>query len=187
MAPDIGRLHMPKALQTQIHWITSSLQFTQTITAGGATEKNFSFSLGDLPIASSITALFDQYAVFAAFVRVITNVAGLDAGQSPTYTTAIDYDNVTNVGNIATLRTYSTALTTPISEVQERYIEPCNAPALYSGSAFSNYGQARMWCDSTNNSTPHYGFRFILSNLGGSSSGLVAFECTYVICARNIV
>jgi len=187
MAPDISRLRMPKNLLTQIHWLSTSLQFTTALANNAITEFNFPFSLGDLPLASSITGLFDQYAIFAVYIRTIINYSTTSAVVSPTYVTAIDYDNVANIGNIATLRTYSTQLTTPIAEVQERYIEPCNAPALYSGSAFTHYGQARMWVDSANNSTPHYGFRCIIQALGAGVTGLAAFECTYVVCARNLV
>jgi len=187
MAPDLARLHIPKNLLTQIHWLSTSIEFNQTITSGAITEKNFSFSLGDLPLAGQIAALFDQYAIFAVYVRVITNVANLSAGASPTYTTAIDYDNVSNLSSVPQVKSFSTSLTTPISEIQSRYIEPCNAPALYSGSAFTNYGQSRMWCDNVNNGTPHYGFRFILPSLGAGATGTVVFECTYVVCARNVV
>jgi hypothetical protein len=191
MVPDIGRMSMPVNLQTQIHWFQSSLQFTTALNATTITEFNFPFTLGDLagPLSSSISILFDQYAIFAVNLRYILNFSAPVTSASPTYTTAIDYDNVGLLGNIILIRAFSTAVTSSVADVQERYIEPCNAPALYSGTGglFSNYGTARMWVDSANISTPHYGSRCIVSPLGAGTTGTLSVECTYVFCARNVV
>jgi len=185
--PDISRIHMPKKLQTQIHWFSTSLQFTKVIASSGSlTEFNFGFSLGDTAISGGIAGLFDQYAIFAINLRYIIQVTNAGAAAIPTYTTAIDYDSIGNLGNIATLRGYSTACTSSIAEIQERYIEPCNAPALYSGSTFTHYGTARMWVDNANVSTPHYGMRCMLQDMVGGTGNIVV-ECTYVICARNVI
>lgn len=187
LAPDVGRLHMPKQLQTQIHWIQSSFEFNKALASAAITENNLSFALSDLAIASSVAALFDQYALFAVSARVIIQTSAPAAANPPTYTTAIDYDGVQNLGSLAVLKGYSTSASTSILEIQERYIEPCNAPALYSGSVFTHFGQARAWVDTANTSTPHYGLRMIVSNLGAGVTGVISTEMTYVICARNVV
>lgn len=187
LAPDVNRLHMPKALQTQIHWIQTSTDSTVALANNAITEKNLTFQLSDTTVAGSIAGLFDQYAIFAVNVRIIVSNSATVATSPPLFTTAIDYDNVTNLGNLAVLRSYSTAVTSTVNEIQERYIEPCNAPALYSGSVFTHFGQSRMWVDTTNTTTPHYGLRMIVGSLGAAVTGVISFETTYVICARNIL
>jgi len=187
MAPDLGRMSMPKNLQTQIHWFQSSCQFTQSLGANVLTEFNFPFSLGDLSVSGAIAALFDQYAIFAVNSRIAINSSPTVSTAIPVFMTAIDYDSVGNLGSVSKIKEYSTVCITTIAETQERYLEPCNAPALYSGAAFTHYGQSRMWVDASNVSTPHYGLRIIVAPLGAAVTGSIIVENTYVVCARNVV
>jgi len=189
VARSIIGLRMPVSQQTQIHWFQTSYQPAATLNASNLlTEFNQSFSLGQTGLVTPIAALFDQYAIFAVYVRVIINVSSnASSTASLEYVTAIDFDNINPVGNFGNLQTYSTSTTTELSAVQERYIEPCNAPALYSGSAFSHFGQDRMWVDAANVSTPHYGFRCIVAPIGAGATGSITLEITTVICARNVI
>jgi hypothetical protein len=174
-------------MQTQIHWFTASQEVSATLLATGITEFNQSFNAAQVAIGGAITSLFDQYAIFAVYCRIVCTSSGFNGTAIPEYTTALDYDNTNNLGSLNTLLGYGTALTTPLNVVQERYIEPCNAPALYSGSAFSHFGQARMWVDSANTTTPHYGMRLIVNALGTGVTGTVVVNVTYVLCARNSI
>jgi len=186
MAPDLGRMSMPKQLQTQIHWFTSDASSNLALSPTGITEFNQSFSLGQTGVATPLSTLFDQYAIFAVYVRVA--VTGLlPVGSSFNYYTAIDYDNTNNLSSVTALQAYGTVASSGFNEVQERYLEPCNAPALYSGSAFSHFGQARAWIDSSNTATPHYGLRIIANSLGTGGQGQLTVNVSYVICARNSI
>jgi hypothetical protein len=187
VAPDVSRIRMPKNMQTQIHWFQTTFQLATALTSNNITESNIPFSLSQTALSSNLAALFDQYAIFACYVRTFVTSSSVTNTFTQVFTTALDYDNTGNLGSQATLLGYSTAATTSTAEVQERYLEPCNAPALYSGATFTHYGQARMWVDSANTSTPHYGHRCIVANLGTSATGVVTFDITMVICARNVV
>jgi hypothetical protein len=187
LAAAIDHMHMPRDMQTQIHWFQTTYLNSTGLANNALTEYNQTFQLNSTAIYGGIAALFDQYAIFAAYVRVIVNSTAPVATQVPALVTAIDYDNTNAIGTLATLQGYSTSTVTGISEVQERYIEPCNSPALFSGSAFTHYGQARMWVDTANVSTPHYGIRTMVSALGSGVTGSLQLEITLVICARNVI
>jgi len=187
LTPDLSRVRMPKNIQTQIHWFTASQILSTTLTVGAITEFNQSFNIAQTAIGGAITGLFDQYAIYAVNCRIIHNIVGANAVSVPEYVTALDFDNVNNLGSVNLLLGYGTAMTTDFNEVQERVIKPCNAPALYSGSGFSHFGQARMWVDSANTTTPHYGLRYIANALGTGVTGTVAINVTFVICARNSI
>jgi len=180
---------MPLQLQSQIHWFSTSFQLVVAIVSNAITEFNTPFALSQTSAAfqAGIQALFDQYAIFAVNTRTSIYASSTTANLSQEYTTAIDFDNVATLSSTASLRAFSTACTTSTSEVQERYIEPCNAPALYSGSVFTHFGQDRMWVDAVNVSTPHYGLRIIANNLGASSLGNITLDVTIVVCARNTI
>jgi hypothetical protein len=184
LAPDINKMSMPKSIDTQIHWFTADFSVTGTLNAGGITEVNTSFSLSQCPIVNAITSLFDQYAIFAVYARLCPITTGLGVGIQRFFS-ALDYDNVTNLGTVAQIQGYSTVTETDLSMTQERYIEPCNAPALYSGSVFTHFGQSRMWVDTANSSTPHYGLRVMYDALGAGGVGTYSHEFSVVICARN--
>jgi hypothetical protein len=187
LSPLLDRLLMPKNFQTQIHWFQTTYVQNTSLANNAITEVNLTFSLNQTAISAAIVALYDQYAIFAAYVRVNVNTSGPSPTSAPMYATALDYDNVTALGSLPVLQGYSTSAVTNISDTQERYIEPCNAPALWGGGAFNNYGQARMWVDCANNQTPHYGFRSIIAALGAGVTGNITYEVTLVICARNVV
>jgi hypothetical protein len=181
LVPSLSGMRMPKNMQTQIHWFQSTVSQTANLSGSGITEANRSFLLNDVAYQSQLAQIFDQYAIFAVYIRVVVSGSFSNAAR---VVTAIDYDNTANIGNINTLMGYSTAAVATALEVQERYIEPCNAPALYNGSAFSAYGQDRMWIDTANTAVPHYGFRCIVD---AATSGVINQTFTYVICARNVI
>jgi len=185
----ITRMKMPVKLQTQVHWFSTSFQLVSALTSNAITEFNTPFALNQASnaFATGIQALFDQYAIFAVYVRSSIYASSTTSNLSQEYTTAIDFDNVATLSSTSNLRAFSTACTTSTSEVQERYIEPCNAPALYSGSVFTHFGQDRLWVDSVNSGTPHYGYRLICNNVGASSVGNITLDVTMIVCARNTI
>jgi hypothetical protein len=185
MVSSLQGLHIPFNFQTNIHWFQTSVDTNFALSTSAITEQNQSFQLVNTAIAASIAGLYDQYAIFAVYIRVSST--GLPASSgSGRIITALDYDNVANLGSIATLLGYSTSTDTSSIEVQERYVEPCNAPALYNGSAFSAFGQDRMWVDCANTGVPHYGLRCI-ADIVSNSGAVLNFKFTYIICARNII
>jgi len=189
LAPDLNRMSIPRNIQTQIHWFTCDYVITFSLASNAITEFNQAFSLVSCPTQfyTPISTLFDQYAIFCAYLRFNVNNSGASATSNNSYLTALDYDNSTNLGSYTALQAYGTVNESQVSEVQERYVEPCNAPALYSGGTFSHFGQARVWVDSVNTSTPHYGFRCIVAALGAGVTGQLNIEISLVVCARNSI
>jgi hypothetical protein len=179
----------PRNIRNQLYWIQGKTQSQLTVSNSAPTEHNLSFAFSDLSTLSSLAGYFDQYCIYSVTVNVTPDFEG--AG-STLYTfgscaTAIDFDNVTNVGSLANVLSFSSCVVQEMTSGQslQRYIKPCVAPALYTSAAsFSGYGVSRMWVDSSTTGVPHYGFRsFFVSN---TVSGLsVTYDVNYIIGLRN--
>jgi len=188
LAPDLNRVSMPKSLQTQIHWFTADFSNSASLSTSTVTEMNQPFALNSLPsgFTNAISALFDQYAIFAVYARVSVN-ATVNVSANPRFFTALDYDNSANLGSVTAIQQYGTVAESTFSEIQERYLEPCNAPALYTGSVFTGFGQGRMWCDSATTNVFHYGLRILVDSIGASGTGTVNAEYSLVVCGRQSI
>jgi hypothetical protein len=181
--------HPPKQIRNQMIWVQGKTQTQQTISNSAPTEKNFSFQFSDLASLVGLASFFDQYCIYSVTANVTPDFEG--AGSTlytfGTCATAIDYDNVTNIGSLANIEAYASAVIFEMSSGQSltRYLKPCVAPALYtSGASFSGYGVQRLWIDSSVTTVPHYGFRsFFVSN---TVSGLtVTYDFNYIVGLRN--
>jgi hypothetical protein len=172
----------PKNLQRSIHWFQcqDTRLSAQSISTSVYTEVNFAFSLNDTPFTSAIQALFDQFCIYAVVVNVCHSSIS-SSNYLGRFTSAIDYDNTTNLGTEFALQAYSTAQTvevTPGLNVQ-RLVKPTVDTTIYS----SQYGPQRLWIDNGSPSTGHYGFRMFWTG-NTSSALLVDVICTYIIGAR---
>lgn len=153
-----------------------------TISNSVYTESNLYFALSDTPISSNITGLFDQYCIYAVVANIChSQVSG--ANYLGRFTSAIDYDSVTNIGTEAAIQQYNTALSSEVSNGLsiQRFIKPCVDVSVYS----SSYANGRLWIDtSSGSSAQHFGLRMFW--YGNSYSPLyVDVLCTYIIGARN--
>jgi len=184
MVPSLSGIRIPDQVESQIHWFRTDFSSSVAANTTTITELNTAFQLSSLPNVTSITNLFDQYCIFCVYGRFKFN-GTLGTNTTSRYFTALDYDNVNNVGSVASIQRYGTMVESDLFSVQERYVEPCNAPALYNGSAFSAYGQDRMWVDSANGNVPFYGIRCLVDGIGAGGAGVMAAEFTVLVCARN--
>lgn len=179
----------PRDLTSQIFWVRGKRQAVITVSNTVPTEMNFPFAFSDLPNLVGVASYFDQYSIYSVVCNVTCDFEG--AGSTlysfGTCVTAIDYDNVNNLGSLASIESYGSAVTQEFSTGQsiQRYVKPCVAPALYtSGATFSGYGVQRQWIDSASTGVPHYGFRtFFVSNTVSGLSATADFS--YVIGLRN--
>jgi len=179
----------PRNLRAPITWVQGKLQTVLSISNAVPTENNVTFKFTDLVDLVGLAGYFDQYCIYSVTVNITPDFEG--AG-STLYTfgavaTAIDYDNINNLGSFAAVEAYNSCVVAELTPSQsiQRYLKPCVAPALYtSGSGFSGYGVQRMWIDSGITSVPHYGFRslFISNTVSGLS---VSFDFNYVVGLRN--
>jgi len=175
----------PKSLGNQIYWFKELVRFTFNTSTSTFAENNFSFKLSDLQDSSAITAMFDQYCIYA----VAANLS-LDTTTSNPHLvildviSAIDYDSTGNIGP-AGIQAFNSAVNAKVTTQtsHSRFVKPCVAPALYNNSVFTSYGIARLWIDSQSADAAHYGLRYIILQ----SPNVVTVELTleYVIGCRN--
>jgi hypothetical protein len=176
----------PRNIRGQIHWIQAQLLRVNTLSNSANTEYNLSFALSDLTAVSGITAFFDQYCLYSVAITVQCNDVGVSATtETGRGYTAIDYDNTGNLGSETAIQAFGTCVGfIPGRSVQQRYIKPVVAPAIYSGSAFTGFGVARAWLDCASTGIPHYGFRSYFAANGVSGLN-VDYMLTYVLGFRN--
>jgi hypothetical protein len=176
----------PRVLSNQIYWIQGKVETGQTISASVPTEVNFAFHFSDLTNLVGIAAFFDQYCIYSVVMNINFNYSGTTPSGLGTCFTAIDFDNIANLGSATAIEAYESCLTTKVTSSQsiQRLVHPTVAPALYSGSAFTNFGISRMWVDCANTGTPHYGMRsYFISNVGTTLTA--NFDFNFVVGLRN--
>jgi hypothetical protein len=189
--PDWRLTQNPSSLRNNITWVQAKVQATQAISNSAPTEKNFLFSLSGFIDIAGLAGYFDQYCIHTVTVSVTPQFEG--AGSTlytfGTCVTAIDYDNVTNLGSLDQIEAFQSSQTFEMSAGQsiQRVLQPCVAPALYTtvgSGTLSGYGLARSWVDSANPGVPHYGFRsfFVTNTVSGNA---VVYDIAAIIGFRN--
>lgn len=178
----------PRVLSNQIFWIQGKRQSTQVISTTAPTEYNLAFYLTDVVDISGLAGYFDQYCIYSVVVNLSFNYSGTTPSGLGTCFTAIDFDNIGNLGSSDALESYESCLSSKVLADQsiQRLIHPCVAQALYTtaGPAFAGFAVSRSWIDSANTSIPHYGYRsFFISNVGTTLTAL--FDVNYVFGFRN--
>jgi hypothetical protein len=178
----------PRSVSNQIYWVKANSETTSTVSTSVPMEVNFSFTLQQFPNLVSLSSYFDQYCIYSAIVNITFQLTGSSGSVSGlgTMLTAIDYDNITNLGSFSSLEAYESCLATKVTATQcvQRLIKPAVAPALWGGSSFNAYGISRMWCDSATTTTPHYGFRSFL--IGNTAAVLtVNYDIVGILGFRN--
>jgi hypothetical protein len=187
----IGNLRVPRRFLDQIHWIQSTVKSTITMSStGSVVEANQSFSLqNNVNDYSSYTTVFDQFCIFAANVALVapqltgTASAGAASANFGRVYTAIDYDNVTNLGTETAMMEYNSCSVTQVTpgRSHERVVKPTVDVSLYS----SSYGVGRFWVDSQYPGTIHYGIRCMTAgNNVGATLGLDMI-ITVIVGFRN--
>lgn len=178
----------PRVIGNQIYWIQGKVETSGTVSASVPTEFNFAFHFSDLTNLVGLASFFDQYCIYSVVVSINFNYSGTTPSGLGTMFTAIDFDNIATLGSAALIESYESCLTTKVTATQsvQRLVHPCISPALYSGSAFTNFGLLRGWVDSANTGTPHYGFRsYFISNVGTTLT--VNYDFNFVIGLRNSI
>lgn len=154
----------PKSFKNDIVW--TQIQYGTTFTTNGSaaqTEVNQGFQLSSFANADGLKGYFDQYCIYAVTVSIGFSAAASYLGSGPNGNgySAIDYDNVTNIGSGAgaAIQAFGTCENFVINEgnSHQRFIKPAVATTVYSGS----YAVGRVWLNSTYDTVPHYGFRSV--------------------------
>jgi len=177
----------PMNIRSMLYWVQENVQ-TNFSVSSSTVESNYAFQISAINAVSSYLAIFDQYCIYAVYVRLIPNSEYPTSGTLGSLATAIDYDNVNNLGSWSGIQDYGTVNVTQVESgvSVERYLEPCAAPALYnSAGAFTGFGVGRFWLDSANSGIPHYGFRTYVN--GSTINYTMLVNVTYILGFRNTV
>jgi hypothetical protein len=177
----------PMNISSLIYWVQENTQ-TNFAVATATVESNFVFQIAAINAVNSYLAIFDQYCIYAVHVRIIPNTEYPASGTLGSLATAIDYDNVNNLGSWTAIQDYGTVNITQVESgvSVERYIEPCVAPAIYNAAgSFTGFGVGRYWIDSANSGVPHYGLRTYTN--GSTISYTMLVNTTYILGFRNTV
>lgn len=174
----------PRNFLTNIYWTRQTI--VQPVAFSTSTsvvaENNFAFTLSALDNASTYTAVFDQYCIYS--VTATFAIASTTTSVLPvTLYSAIDYDNVANIGlpALSAFSTFNEAVLVPqISSV--RMIKPCVALAAYNG-AFTGYTTTRSWLDANSPTIQHYGLRTICAI--NNTSTPISAEFSLIVGFRN--
>jgi hypothetical protein len=153
----------PRRIRDAIHWFeVTLLNTTLSVSNLTTTEYNQSFSLSGLSNASAYTNLFDQYCIHSVLVSfAVTSSADYFSGSQGRVTTALDFDNISNLGSEATLQQYMSAITVEVTPglSVERYVKPTAKGYLTTGGGAYAGLPERVWIDCTLPTIPHYGVR----------------------------
>jgi len=164
----------PKNWMTSIHWYRMNYDGNISTSTSGPVESNFAFTISLFNNYSAILGAFDQYCIYSITVTLsVAGQAGIYAYTNPIQVyTAIDYDNVSNIG-VGGIQGFSSqnVATISIGSSLVRTVKPCIATVINNtASAFNGNGIARAWVDSAYTNIPHYGLRMIIKPTNNASS-----------------
>jgi hypothetical protein len=168
-----------------IYWTQQSYSSIVSVPANSLfSEQNLYILLGNFSNYAQLTTVFDQYCIESAVVSMTPRSTTAGLQTFGLMTTALDYDNVSNLGLVTLVQQFATAMTTELVSGQtiQRALRPTVAPAIYNTApgGFSAYGVARMWVDAANAGCPHYGYRSYYNNPSSVNS---AFTLEIVVTA----
>lgn len=186
-------LHPPRSLGNQTFWARYSAQAVVSTSTTAIFESNYSFSLSGFITNTQITSLagvFDQYALYCVVCCIANNSPEGGTGVIPQVYTALDYDNVTNLGSIGAISEFESINVTSIAPGNSvcRTVLPMLSTAGFSAT-IGTYNPAvlqRSWVDLGYPATSYYGFRSITNNTPGAAVQL-DFTFTLIVAFRNTV
>lgn len=139
-------------------------------------------TLGSTPLSSALATVFDAYKIVQSTVRFIPlGALPLSGGFNPMLT-VIDYDDANILGSATSAQAYDNCQETPMGQYIERTFTPRVAAAVYNGSTFTGFAQAKsMWVDCSNPSVPHYGLKYFYAAPTTSYPSLYTIEADIII------
>jgi hypothetical protein len=137
--------------------------FTLLTTGAVATTSGYAFSVTNIPQATSLSSVFDQYRVIRieAWIQYAPATTGIIMSNliSPTFITAVDYDDSTSPATFAALYDNENALTSQLEEGHYHDFTPKVASAVYNG-AFTGFASVQApWIDAASLTVEHYGIK----------------------------
>jgi len=176
---------IPRNVQSLIAW--DSVKVNSIITGTSSiVETNFGAMLSTHPQSSSWQTLFDQWTIPQFTVEFDSQIPPGSTSIPPVLYTALDFDNVSNLGSIQALEDYSSSearqLTTGVRVMRSVRPSVKVVQGVSGGSTSTSGVQGAMWVDSGQNTTVFYGVRSIL---GISPSTVLNVTWTIWYAFRN--
>jgi len=161
---------IPRSIPSQIVWDVVRVQQVINTSLTAITETNFSFSLSFHPEQAQWSALFDQWCIPQVSVTFTSTEPPGSLGQIPVLSSAVDFDNTTNIGSVLLLLEFENSQQVVLGSGRShtRACHPCVKTTLSSSGASS--GVDRMWCDSANLGGAWFGIRSIVNPTSTSVS-----------------
>jgi len=160
---------VPRNIARQSYWYRGTYSAgTLTTSATVATAISLVFQLSFLDLATSFTAVFDQYCIVAVKVKIRPLYSGSIGTAGPLHT-VIDHDDAGGLLSVAQAQDYSTHMSTQGNIGQVRVVYPRLAIAAYSG-AFTSFANQRSYVDCASPTVQHYGLKVLAEPSNGSSA-----------------
>lgn len=151
--------------RTDPYWMTTQFIYTVPISvAPNLNENNIQFALSNTNVNPSAYTFFDQFCIYEVVVGFSVNQSSNGSSYFGDLLTAIDYDDVANLGSVSKLQQRSSINQHQFKAASEliRVVKPCVDISLYN-TPTSSYSTGRLWVDMSNTTTPHYGVRVMIS------------------------
>lgn len=166
---------VPRSLANQSYWARltqapSTISTSTTVNTYGA----FYFALNTFAQYSDYTAVFDQYCIVEAVVRIVPQLEATANTTLSTLITAIDHDDAAAPTSVAQVQGHSTCLET-VNKAQTRLIRPRMAVSAYDG-AFGAYQNTVGYVDSGSPGVQHYGLKYAALPTGNIFSYTLLFD-----------
>jgi hypothetical protein len=176
---------LPANVGNQVCWDTVKIRATFTTLTSGPAENNFAVSLNSHPQVSSWAALFDQFCIPQFSVSFFSQESPSSTGSPIELHTAIDFDNVTNIGTLAAIDDFGSAQVDNLifNKRVTRSIKPC---VKFTAGATASSGVARSWIDCATPGVNHFGIRSICAPSVTSAQTFVS-ETTIWFGFRNSI
>lgn len=167
-----------------------------TVTAGISPSLfAYTFQLSDIPNASALADLYDQYRINAVKVTFFPQANVFNANTTnlvvsvPEIYTAIDLDSNTTPTSINVIDQYTTARHKFFNRPHSRYLKPKALGQCYISATSTGYfNLGKQWLDMGNTNIPHYGLvGGIVCSQGSDMVGqLIRVTATYYLQCRNV-
>jgi hypothetical protein len=191
--PTAFTIHPPRQLGNQTFWARYSAQTVVSTSTSAIFESNYAFSLSGFITNTQIGSLqgvFDQYAIYCVVASIANNSPEGGTGVIPQVYTAIDFDNVSNLGSLGAISEFESINVSSIAPGNS--VTRTILPVLSTGGWIATLGGfypsvlQRSWVDLQYPAMSYYGFRSITNNTPGAAVQL-DFTFTLIVAFRNTV
>jgi len=176
---------IPRNIASLICWDTVKIDSAISASGNQNVEQNFTFTVTLHPQYSSWLSLFDQYCIVQATVEFDSLTPPGQTYSSPQLYTALDFDNSTALGSVASLEDYSSCETVVMAPEKRhmRSVRP-SVKGVVSTTGGSNGAGVigPSWVDSGVNNVVFFGIRSIAAF---TNAGAIRTTQTIVFAFRN--